>query len=69
METLTIISCAVILYNLLAISIELSIPLLNALALSSFSLFTKLNIQRPLFVVLIFEIRPSEAVLREGTLV
>lgn len=69
METSTIISCPVILYNLLAISIELSIPLLNALALGSFSLFTKLDIQRPLFVVLIFEIRPSEAVLRKGTLV
>lgn len=69
METSTIISCAVVLYNLLAISIKLGIPLLNALALGSFSHFTKLNIQCPLFVVLILEIRPSEAVLREGTLV
>ena len=62
------ITVSVLLHNPLAEGLPLFIPLLQTLGLNAISILTEINITNPFDLVLIFEVAPPDAVLRQCSL-
>lgn len=68
-ECLRGVTVSILLHNPLTEGLPLLVPLLQTLGLNAVAILSKVDITKPFNIVLIFEVAPADAVVRERSLV